>query len=264
MSRGIVTAGDAKYYPGIIALINSIKKYHQDEYPISVLDGGLTRQQVDTLEEANIVVIKPELIVDLEHPRYACSNIIFEMDRAGYDKILFLDSDIILINDIDEIFNLIEKHKYIGVKDCSDGLYEGRPVEDWRVTPGKKNYFDGDHDMMNSGVVGIDRELFRNKLKPHIYKYEKEVHNYMMHDQELLRNISNDAGIQYTDIGWEYNAVYLRGLRKSLKELKELKVKILHFAGGLKNKPWLPEWKGAPKGVEELWNEYYNKGEIVV
>ena len=111
MSRGIVTAGDAKYYPGIIALINSIKKYHQDEYPISVLDGGVTRQQVDTLEEANIVVIKPELIVDLEHPRYACSNIIFEMDRAGYDKILFLDSDIILINDIDEIFNLIEKHK---------------------------------------------------------------------------------------------------------------------------------------------------------
>ncbi len=261
MDKGIVTAGDSKYFPGIIALINSIRKYH--DYPITVLDGGLTRQQVDALELANIPVIKPENIVDLEHPRYSCSNIIFEIDRAGYDQILFLDSDIILLNNISEIFEFIKEYKYVGVKDCSDGLYEGRDPKDWLpLEKGGTNFFMGDHDMMNSGVVGIDRELYRNKLKPHIYKYKEEVKTYQMHDQELLRNISNDANIEYEKIDWKYNAIYLRSLRQSLKNLKEIGVKVLHFAGSLKNKPWLPEWRGAEEGVEELWKEYYNGGKV--
>jgi len=220
-TKGIVTAGDAKYYPGIIALINSIREYH--DYPISVLDGGLTKDQIDKLEKGDIKVIRNLSIIDLNHPRYTCSNILFDIDKSGYNDILYLDSDIIILDDISEIFELIKEYKYVGVKDCSDGLYEGRDPKDWLpIEKGGNNFFMGDHDMMNSGVVGINSTLFTRELKPHVAKYSEEVKTYQMHDQELLRNVSNDANIKYEEIDWKYNAIYLRSLRKSLKELREL------------------------------------------
>ena len=130
---------------------------------------------------------------------------------SNIDKVLYLDSDLIVTSNIQELFEIDVENYYALVR-----------VEHFK---NKGNYF-------NSGVMMINNKLWiRDNL---LEKFEDYfINNYekcMLGDQDILNPVLNN---NIKDIGNQYN--YYIADRNELKDLNY--IKILHYAS--KFKPWL-------------------------
>jgi hypothetical protein len=92
-----VTIADSGYFPGLVALVNSLRLQGHRE-PITVLDLGLSSVQRAALEQhCDFVVPSPDVVRHpwLMHP-YACA-------LRPADAVIYIDSDIIVTSPLDEI-----------------------------------------------------------------------------------------------------------------------------------------------------------------
>lgn len=142
-----------------------------------------------------------------------------------YDKVLYLDSDLIVLGDISELYNVELGDKYIGaipeevmalVKVFGEYVEQGLGIK-------KENYF-------NAGVALLNTKAFReidvlDKFVKLISKFAFKV----TQDQDYLNVICKDK-VKYIDLGW--NKCPLKNPNFDDKDLK-----LIHFK--LYYKPWL-------------------------
>lgn len=156
------------------------------------------------------------------------------------DKILYLDPDILILNRVDELYNIdlegkffaAATHSYIGVKSFN--------VARLSVSSG----YDDIEDYYNSGILMINLKKARESEI-----YEREVLSYiensksiglMMPDQDLLNVVFRNDIIKISEIKYNYDsrrylAYRLKDKKYDMNFIMENTV-VLHFCG--KNKPW--------------------------
>lgn len=176
---------------------------------------------------------------------------------AGYDKILYLDSDILVRKDISELFNTNIKEKCIGlVEDVANTYHTNRL---W----GEKtsNYY-------NTGVILFNASLMRKE------NYFENINNtiqinggkYRLCDQDILNDVFRNS-IQKLDTKWNHHHEFHGMLRyfvpsdRKEYEQNSSDPSIIHYVGSEKiwynssTRPYQDEyfkyWKETP--FYKLW-----------
>lgn len=170
-----------------------------------------------------------------------------------YDKILYLDCDMIVLSDVAELYKTDIGENCIGA--CRN-LMHSKMIkyvsETLNLEP--KKY-------INSGMILINCKQFKiQKVKSKIFNLIESFKNLSYPDQDLI-NLACKDKIYYFELNWNY-LWHLERLNKStnidlhlsadeLKEFEHIKsnIKILHFTGD--KKPWQ---YNAIDGSEKFWN----------
>ena len=221
-----------KYVDGAICLAKSLKD--KTEYPLIAMTYDLSKDGVNRLENMGILCRPVEKIesvnagigenkVRLDDFKYTYTKLhVFGYDE--FDKIIFLDSDLIVVKSIDHLFKEVED--CFAAADC---------------TP----YFDY---IFNSGVMVItpSRKVFKDMM------VKKDIlGSYDGSDQGFLN--------EYFKNNWKKLDIKYNSGKRIFSEKPELWDKIdkhvIHFVG---TKPWLGGEKGY-EPLEKIWFDYFNK-----
>lgn len=223
---GVVTACNNGYYPGVVALIKSLKR--NSPLPVTVIDQGMEAGQVKHLEELGANVISVTRCIDIDDERFGCCYVLFDIDEAPYDRILYLDADMLVFDDLSHMDELIKEHKFVysyenTVKLLNKKRYKGRLrrlfsswpegkqfLKDYPEYAGIRGFFRRRESTLNSGILGVDKALFQ-KLKTGISKYGPYLDRFRFPDQNLLSLLRIDFGVKGYALGYEYNACRIHG-----------------------------------------------------
>lgn len=180
---------------------------------------------------------------------------LYEM-LPDYDKILYLDADLVVMDDVAKLYAEDMTGFLIGAALDADtaGLYNG-------YEPGKKNYMDNilkikePYKYFQAGVVILNLEEFRKTFKlPEILQFSGS-YEWELLDQDIL-NYLCQGRVKYVDMAWnvmvdfdfkrirEIIGIAPYHLNKMYHEARR-EPKIIHYAGP--QKPWTsPEMDLAP------------------
>lgn len=236
----IVFAVDDNYVPSLGVTIQSILDNASKEYSykIYVLNSGLTQNHIDMLnrfndEDVSIrfvdVASKLNGIGNKLHLRdYYTKTIYYRLFIPSlfpqYQKALYLDSDLVVIDDVSKLYNVELGDKYVGaiqeeVMACINVF--GNYVEQGLDIPCK--------DYFNSGVMVMNLDKLReieieDKFVELLNTFKFEV----TPDQDYLNIICKNNSV-LLDLGW--NKTPMRNDNFDDKDLK-----IIHYK--LAYKPW--------------------------
>lgn len=221
----VTTLCTENYLKGVLVLAESVKKYCRNEFVVLITDDLptrckeiLRRNNIDYIEAPN--VIPNELINDnikndamFSHWGYTFFKLqVFSLTQ--YDKIVFLDSDMIIKENIDNLFEYPHMSATIAGKSY----------------PGNESF-----DELNSGIfVAIPEERITEKLIETIpiVAQKKKVFG----DQDVLNEYYSDwMSKKELHISENYN-VFLMYYDYYKKHSVE-SIKVIHFIG--KQKPWM-------------------------
>lgn len=164
-----------------------------------------------------------------------------------YDKVLYLDSDLVVNADIAELYNTnIDKYLLAACHDADTaGLYNG-------FEPKKKNYMDNilkiakPYDYFQAGVILFNLAEFRKQLKTDETLKFAASYKWELLDQDVLNYLAQDK-VKFVDMAWNvmYDWNYIRIKKIVSRAPKYLQdeymtahanPKIIHYAGP--DKPW--------------------------
>lgn len=287
-SINICLASDANYMDYCFITILSILKNRktEDKYDIMIL----TKENQDNyqhilskiqLEDNDISIrfISVDTTSDYyRNTRAYYSEVVYyrlllltEMFEK-YDKIIYLDSDILLKNDISILWNTkMLNHPAAAVKDYSIIAQNVMKVP---VIFEKKIYSYQDYIKnalklkrpewyFNGGMMLFNLKECRKRKD-----YEKlstilSEHNYFLQDQDAM-NIIFNRQILLLDTGWNYLNCYELyqaeknpQIQKVYEDLKTEGINLIHYISG--NKPWKDGTTSLKETYTEIMNEYLEK-----
>lgn len=256
MKTFVTLLSDIKYFDGVVVLKRSLQAV-KSQYPLYCvisadvdedLEKRLHAEEIKTIRLAN--KINPPNRISSSFC-YAHWNKTFDKLQiwglVQFEKIVFLDSDLLILNNIDELF---EHKPFSGV--CAGKSYPGN--EDWKG--------------INSGVmvikpdVKVEQELI--ELIPTVAQEYRKI-NQLMGDQDVLQwylteqwdktpSLQLDEGY---NIFADFLNYYIKDLGYSWNNKKDKIIYAVHFIG--KTKPWmrlsLREQYWLLKKL--IWNPYY-------
>lgn len=171
------------------------------------------------------------------------------------DKLLYLDSDIIIKAPINKLFTIDIENYYLAAS-----MEMWKYVQNLWYTPNNKLEF-----YFNSGVMLLNlKEMRLNKVSDLLWDYKINHAKSKLMDQESFNEVCKNA-VKPISIKWNFNPLfnkphYLKIINKAFEEnynsLNELlkDVKIIHYVGKT-DKPWI--YRTAQ--MREFWQCYYEK-----
>lgn len=216
------------YVPGVKVLYRSLHKYGKTKFPfICVCSQNIEKQYIEELENDGIhcvclnhsaldgISISGQL-ESFKHWNYTFDKLLL-WEMTEYDKIIFLDSDMIVMEPIDELFE----------KNAMSAVQAGRLMNpDWI--------------RLNSGLIVIEPslEMFQkliSSINPTIEERlaqgegfgDQDVINYCCPEWPLDESLHMDE--RYNMFSWYVSDYYKKGFKG--------RPKIIHFAGT--PKPWM-------------------------
>lgn len=267
----IVVIANKKFEKGLIAFINSYRKVNI-RTPLVILDTGLEKEYpYETIKTAftGNGLKKAEWMSD-------CSPYLqLKLNRIDAEKIIYLEADMLLLKNIDHLFDKINN---INVISCMDDAAKAT-IEGPNYIDNCGRYFIKDSELYkkyarckgyNGGLVGASKNVYNLLAILYSYYIIDYENQYRLLAQSLLNQFFIEENISVTDIGLEYNfsgineyydnpnlyKVFFNGKSWEVK-FNEIDISILHFTG--KNKPFFNEDKHV---LRDLWNYYYNNGEL--
>ncbi len=249
-----------EYAPYLDVALRSIKAHRGNgsRYRIHILYTNLSMGNIERLEqesEENIEircidisekVTVPEVSGASYLSREAIYRILLPQLFTEYHKALYLDCDIIVLDDLRKLYETRLGNALVGaVKNpCNEELAEH--IEKNVGIP-YSAYF-------NSGVLVIDMDGWRREQigEKAIQEYESGKEKYIWVDQDVL-NIVCRGRVNYLLDKWNFEWHYMRGTilkeyEESYQEASEAP-KIIHYTSD--KKPWA--WPSFPK-AEYFWN----------
>lgn len=280
-----VTSCDSNpnYFKGALTTIKSIRCF--SSIPIVFLNAGLNKEQLHELSSQVTEVINISKFLNLSDKikhAYLNSSALASLyaHYTGYSKIIYLDSDAILLGNIDFIFDLLTQHDVVAVRaGVMNYLESGKihrvkdeikkeGIEDAKKILPKLNLED---TAFNTGCFGIKTSILQ--------KWEAFYDDlflllpYMIFgDQSVFNLLVSASDINIKEISYKFN---LGGSSKSLQEktpdfkliirngrpiflYKENQITVPHFSG--RPKPWEVDNNSPGK---KLWN-YFTKGDAIL
>lgn len=223
------------YLDGVLVLYQSLKHTHT-RYPFTVLiTGEVSNTTEERLKQYDLEVIKiqekislPEAVkqknVDANFPHWnETLNKLFMFELTQFDKIVYLDSDMLVLENIDELFN--KPHMAAAVAG--------------KKYPGHENW-----TKLNSGIMvlepkqGMINEFMR--ILPSVIQ-KKEYFGDQDIIQEYYNRWENDKSLELDErynLFFSYVPYYIKNLGYKLaSDDHEQNIAVIHFIG--KNKPWM-------------------------
>ena len=241
------------YAYGIALLVESMKKV-DTKYPLKVLvtnNVSKATQEMLLQLKVNIQLIDTISVTDeineyntkINAPLAAtwknCWTKFKIFDLIEYDKIVFLDADIMVLKNLDHLFEL--PHMTAALDGEYFGLWQGWPH-------------------FNSGCLVIEpnHQLFEDILNFSINYPKDKFPNYVLADQEMLNLYFKDwPEKQELHLNKYYNVFAPYILESQIEELDK-ECYFIHYVG---RKPW----KFWVKNSNEIYTEYYyTKGKEMV
>lgn len=249
----VVFATNKKYFPYLGVAVSSLIRHVRDEYDykLYVLHTSLSRYDTDRLEglgtnnvEIECINISHhvkelELYSSLHLSEEAVYRILIPEVLPEYEKIIYLDCDLVLFEDIAKCFEEELEGCLLGaVHDVLFDDIEKHVKDDLKLQP---------ELCFNSGVLLIDTERFKKEnirdkalaLLAEDRKRKKRKYIYL--DQDVL-NIVCQEKVFFLERRWNFQWQYLQPDRYARVTDKETYLEagrdpyILHFAGDIK--PW--------------------------
>lgn len=250
---------DANYFmPMSVAIYSLIKnKKEQSEYKIYVLLDGVEKGLEEKLyfyesRTVKIIIqqIDNQLIAGLPNKSELSVSHVSKTDMIKFllpqilqtvDKALYLDDDLIVNRNIEELFSVnIDNYYLAAAKDMGDSIYEGRSFLASRIGIDKAEYF-------NAGVMFLNlKKMRQDGISEKLIEYRKNGLNYFM-SQDAMNYVTREKRIIISNT---YNFMTSVLKEYSLEEINErfcnhtyLTIDeclsnqiVLHMAG--KRKPW--------------------------
>lgn len=247
-----ITVCSDNFVPGLIALIKSIKYYNKNfNYDFKVVHHDEycklnEKSKNDLIKEYHNFKFQKVTIEDfkvgkirIKHPRnnFSLYLSIFAFNQLEYDRVIFLDSDLIVLGNIDKIINL--ENDFCAANDNQ-----------------KNKIFFKDTIKtidINSGLMIINKKYNNTNTFNNLLGIIHKQRMTKLFDQEIINLFFKNKKITYLPL--EYNRqvreFYTNNKFKNFQKNNDL---ILHFTGP---KPWLG---GIPNcsEMEKIWWKYYN------
>ena len=213
----IFFSSDDNYVPFLSVAINSMLENASKDYnyDIIVLNSGLTNENIDRIksyerENVNIIFedVKPKIEnitneLSLRLRDYYSISIFYRLFIPSlfkqYNKAIYLDADIVLVDDISKLYNEnIEGYLVGGVPDevvNNSEVFREYSVKALNLEPG--NYF-------NSGVLLMNLDEFRKEKIEEKFLHILEKYNFdvIAPDQDYL-NFLCKGKVKYVNRGWD-------------------------------------------------------------
>ena len=253
--------------PTAVAISSAIcNKNNDSEYEFFIITKNVTQQNKKLFKKFETENVKIQFIDAKEEirdvtayshvPQTALLKFSLGEIFSDLDKILYFDGDIIVQNDLSEIYNINLGENYAAVVKDMIGDY----------SKGLSNIL-GVDAYFNSGVMLLNLDLMRqNNTKENLIKAKLE-HNWTHMDQDALNFVFNKK-ILLLDV--KYNATiaafkefkytieeinkYYKTNYQTISELEENTV-FNHFAGCSRTRPW----KFYDGTYSDIWTYYYLK-----
>lgn len=261
----IVISADNNYVPYVTVMLRSLitnasKNY---KYDLIVLNSNITpdskhalKQEFSNEQNLSIRFYNVAGMLDADS-LYVRSHITIETYyrllmrdiMKGFDKVLYLDSDLVVLDDISELYNTDLGDNYIGAVVDVDfaGCYKG-------ADPSRKDYFvkklkmDNPYHYFNAGVLVMNLAKFREHFTSRQLLDLAESREFLFQDQDVL-NILCENHVHYLDMSWnvmmnwkDATSCRIGTVRRAPHSMYQnymnsrKNVKIAHFAGF--QKPW--------------------------
>lgn len=226
-SCGFVTISDSNYFPGVRALVNSILA--NSPGPITVIDEGLTREQRNWLAGAGVDTLRVARSIAINDPRFGCCYALFDIDAAPYDRIICIDPDAIVLEDIRSVVALLDEYAIATTSAnafrtlINPGyrrkLRHAFPYPRWHFLsqhPHKLlDLFSSRYSALQSGVVVLRRDLLPS-IRKATASYRELFTAFALPDQDLLSLCVADLEVPWAQLPYTMNAPTLHALPSSL------------------------------------------------
>ena len=167
------------------------------------------------------------------------------------DRILWLDADIIVLQNLDSFYYQDFEDKYYIV--CRDRNYKSETIKEIKKNIGISNQ----HDYFNSGVLLINLKLLRKKVDfDTLLSKCNLVKNYLVFPDQDLLNYCYQNLVKYLEYK-QYNYQLLSD--KTIEKKDEDNIFILHYCGN--EKPWLYQYINETS--KYYYKYYFDRGERV-
>jgi lipopolysaccharide biosynthesis glycosyltransferase len=218
-----VFSSDQAYFPGLIPALFSFRAHHPHIH-IVVFDCGLTTAQGRYLQQFAEVVVSGNYVSDV--PAWAR----FEVSLLPYARVVYLDSDIIVLNKLSAMFDTDAEFAAVRNLDwkITENFTDPSPLETYGISPDVPAFFAGGFSIDNR-VWGGGR-LLEESLRV----YQDSGTAFLYADQSALQLIMHSRNI-VTFIGDEYNAIAACWDW----EQRAHEARVIHYAGD-EIKPWDP------------------------
>lgn len=257
----IVFATDDNYATYLSVAIKSLIHYANVKfiYRIFIFYTNINSysiQLLKSLEQKNVTIDFVDVSKNIEnYDLYSVSHFSKEMYYRllipeilnKYNKVLYLDCDILIQKDISNIYNENIEEYIMGVIKNPQNI---------NLTKYKENVLNiKENEYFNSGVLLINNKKFReNNIKQKCFNILQKHQKFYCPDQDIL-NISCNGAVKYLDERWNFQWGHLFNL-SVLKEGKKDYLKtsqnpfIIHFTTGKK------PWNFMNHKFSELWWKY--------
>jgi len=260
ITYSFLTKSDETFFPGLKALLQSIRKIYLDK-EIIVLDCGLNNSQIKFCQDLECKVINIDVSkYILQDENY--SKAIFAFLELGHlnlhsDILIFLDADVIVMSDLDELVKKAFQFNVAAILDFPpiDSHFQILEEKAFKfidqVLPG----IDYNKKTFNAGVFAIKKKYFFQKILPNVKKI-LPIHSLLYGKDQILLNLA----VQYSNkekpfyvMGHEFNSrpSYTRAPEvKPLKLVeKDDSIELIGIAGNIKilhfvryPKPWQKDY----------------------
>ena len=254
----ILTSVNKKYIRQLNVLLNSIAYSNKEEkFNIYVLNKNLDKDDLENitvnLDSKNFSVIDvkiPDSEIDtfpVIEKRYPV-EIYFRLFASDYlpsdiDRILYLDCDTVVINDLNELYNMdFEDNYYIAATHISKVLHKFNEI---------RLNIQENEPYVNTGVLLINlKELRKIDVKDKIIKFiEKNQKRLLLPDQDIIVSLFgnkikliDELKYNLSEIAWYKFNINNSKNKITLKWIIKNTV-IIHYCG--RNKPWNKEYIGS-------------------
>jgi len=273
----IVVIANAKFEKGLIAFINSYQLSFM-KTPLVIIDTGLKNSYpYETIKKTfdSEGIPKAEWMSDAS-PYLQC-----QLGDIDADKIIYMEADMLILKNIDHLFDEITDDCPIAVMDDAAKITYDRKMHGIVTIDNAGRYFNEGSELRekykyckgwNGGLIGGTRKFYKdmqNKFSQYLFKY---VNQYRLLAQSFLNQYFIEEHIFVKDIGFEYNfsgineyygspQLYKIGWKKDIEiytRFMNCDISVLHFTG--RGKPFLNDDKNI---MTPIFNHYYNEGELI-
>lgn len=228
----IYTRSDSKYFPGLVALLNSLKR-NGVSYPVYLVDTGLTQKQIEFIKElADIKIIRPEIAnYELDKSKIArYNNTVFaglEIPFPNHDIIIHLDADAIVLDSLDPLIEAAMEHGFAATGEIPPNNMKthfwGMPPETGRALQSttraeqeiaykkitdKYGPLEDDCITFNSGIWATRNDYYANNIRP-VLDFIKGFHKEIWGLEQAMLNIAayySNPVEPFREVGSRFNS----------------------------------------------------------
>ena len=234
----IVFSCDDRYVQHAAAAIASVVAHSERNFRFYILDCGISQKKIEKLQRWDLgsntltvtAVTKNDVFERYRLPSWYPPAIFYRLTIANlfpqYDKVLYLDSDIIAAGDVGELWDVELGDKWMGGVDETPFF-----LSKWYAASRMKRGFSLDKTYFNSGVLLMNTKMMRvHRFAEACIRILEQNQNLAFPDQDAVCRVLGED--RYVRCDTKFNCMLPLHVKK---EFRDFQPTLMHYL----QKPWV-------------------------